>query len=118
MSGASAVENSNSYVAANIFQPAFIEGTSEKKGSLHILYVDDNRIAVEVSKQILTMENNFEIETASSVDEAFQKIERQPFDAVISDYEMPQKNGLDFLKELRQQQKDIPFILFTVKGRE
>jgi len=118
MSGASAVENSNSYVAANIFQPAFIEGTSEKKGSLHILYVDDNRIAVEVSKQILTMENNFEIETASSVDEAFQKIERQPFDAVISDYEMPQKNGLDFLKELRQQQNDIPFILFTGKGRE
>ncbi len=33
-------------------------------------------------------------------------------------YEMPQKNGLDFLKELREQKNEIPFILFTGKGRE
>ncbi len=76
------------------------------------------KLVIEVSKQILTMENNFEIEPASSVDEAFQKLERQTYDAIISDYEMPQKNGLDFLKELRQQRKDISFILFTGKGRE
>ena len=31
---------------------------------------------------------------------------------------MPIKNGLEFLKELRDQQSDIPFILFTGKGRE
>jgi PAS domain S-box-containing protein len=113
-----ALQDLNSKVSENICKPAFIEGTSEKNDRLRILYVDDNRIAVEISKQILTMENNFEIETASSVAEAFQKLEKQSFDAIISDYEMPQKNGLDFLKELRAQQKDIPFILFTGKGRE
>ena len=31
---------------------------------------------------------------------------------------MPQKTGLEFLKELREQQNEIPFILFTGKGRE
>jgi PAS domain S-box-containing protein len=31
---------------------------------------------------------------------------------------MPHKNGLEFLKELREQGKEIPFILFTGKGRE
>jgi CheY-like chemotaxis protein len=45
-------------------------------------------------------------------------MERQTFDAIVSDYEIPLKNGLDFLKELRQQQRDKPFILFTGKGRE
>ena len=64
------------------------------------------------------MENNFEVDNASSVDEALKKMEHQPYDAVVSDYEMPQKNGLDFLKELREKNNQIPFILFIGKGRE
>ena len=40
------------------------------------------------------------------------------YDVVVSDYEMPQKDGLQFLKELREQNNEIPFILFTGKGRE
>jgi PAS domain S-box-containing protein len=64
------------------------------------------------------MENNFEIDNATSVDEAFKKLEQQPYDAIVSDYEMPQKNGLDFLKKIREENNQIPFILFTGKGRE
>ena len=101
-----------------LFNPYLSLAVLKRKESLRVLHVDDDQGVLEVSKQILTMENNFEIESASSVDEAFQKLERQNYDAIISDYEMPLKNGLDFLKELRQQQKDIPFILFTGKGRE
>ena len=100
---------------------SFIVNTSSalaKKDTLHILHVDDDVCLLEVSKQILLMENNFEVENVTSVDEAFQKIEQQPYDAIVSDYEMPQKNGLEFLKELREQKNDIPFILFTGKGRE
>ena len=89
-----------------------------KKESFHILHVDDDVCFLQLSKQILSMENDFEIENATSVDEAFKKIEGQTYDAIVSDFEMPQKNGLDFLKELRQQQRDIPFILFTGRGRE
>jgi len=44
-----------------------------KKDSLHILHVDDDVCFLEVSKQILSMENNFEIESVTSVDEAFKK---------------------------------------------
>jgi DNA-binding response OmpR family regulator len=91
---------------------------SIKKKDIKVLHVDDELSLLEVSKQILTLENNFEIENATSVDEAFKKMEKQQYDAIISDYEMPQKNGLDFLKELRAQNNTIPFILFTGKGRE
>ncbi|HUK85647.1 MAG TPA: PAS domain S-box protein, partial [Candidatus Acidoferrum sp.] len=118
MRRANAIEDSNPKVIENICQPSFIEDTSTKKVSLHILHVDDDQTLIEVSKQILTIENNFEIESALSVKEAFQKLGKQNYDAIISDYEMPLKDGLDFLKELRQQQNDIPFILFTGKGRE
>jgi PAS domain S-box-containing protein len=89
-----------------------------KKDLLHILHVDDDVCLLEVSKQILLMENSFEVENVTSVDEAFKKMEQQTYDAVVSDYEMPNKNGLEFLKELRDQKNDITFILFTGKGRE
>ncbi len=92
--------------------------TANGKSRLRILHVDDDPCILEISKSILEMECNFEVDTALSVDEACKKMKAQSYDAVISDYEMPQKNGLDFLKELRQQKNGIPFILFTGKGRE
>ncbi|MGO8807713.1 MAG: PAS domain S-box protein [Candidatus Bathyarchaeia archaeon] len=92
--------------------------SSTKKNVIRILHVDDDLCILEVSKQILIMENNFDIENASSVVEAIRKMKEKIYDAIISDYEMPNKNGLDFLKELREQNNQIPFILFTGKGRE
>ncbi len=85
---------------------------------IKILHVDDDPSIVEVSKQILETDNNFEVDNASSVDEAFRKLEKQSFDVVVSDYEMPLKNGLDFLSELREKKNKIPFILLTGRGRE
>ena len=105
--------------ATDTISPILIDSTTlGKKDYLHILHVDDDLSLLEVSKQILIRENNFEIENVTSVDEAFKKMEQQPFDAIVSDYEMPQKNGLEFLKQLREQNNQIPFILFTGKGRE
>jgi len=118
MSRANALQDSNSKVIETTFQPALIVGTSEKKDCLRVLHVDDDQGLLEVSKQILLMENNFEIENAFSVDEAFEKLEKQTYDAIVSDYEMPRKNGLEFLRELREQHRETPFILFTGKGRE
>ncbi len=99
--------------------PVLIDSTvTGKKECLHILHVDDDVSLLEVSKQILSMENNFQIDTALSVDEAFRKMEKQPYDVIVSDYEMPLKTGLEFLKDLREQKNEVPFILFTGKGRE
>ena len=92
--------------------------TAEATGRLRILHVDDDPCILQVSKDILEMEGNFEVDTALSVDEAVKKMEEQSYDAVISDYEMPQKNGLQFLKELREKHNKIPFVIFTGKGRE
>ena len=82
------------------------------------MHVDDDVSFLRVSKLILELENKFEVDTATSVDEAFCKLETQPYDAVVSDYDMPIKDGLDFLKELREQKNDIAFIIFTGRGRE
>ena len=92
---------------------------SNKKSAIRVLHVDDDSAALDISKRIMMdMNADLEFDCANSVDEAFQKLSTGQYDVVISDYEMPQKNGLQFLKELREQKNEIPFILFTGKGRE
>jgi PAS domain S-box-containing protein len=87
---------------------------------IRILHVDDDSSVLEISKIILNdIENKFVIDVANSVDEAFEKLSSgNRYDIIISDYEMPQRNGLDFLKELKERKIKTPFVLFTGKGRE
>ena len=91
---------------------------TDYEDSLNILHVDDDVVFLEVSKLILEMEGKFKIDNASSPEEAFQKLGKQAYDAIVSDYEMPSKNGLQFLKELREQGNTVPFAIFTGKSRE
>jgi PAS domain S-box-containing protein len=93
--------------------------TASRQEFVRILHVDDDMPIQSTTKLLLQdMNNNFEIESASSVDEAFLKLSAQSFDVIVSDFEMPCKNGLDLLKELREKNNRVPFILFTGKGRE
>ncbi len=92
---------------------------SKEANSIRVLHVDDDAPLREILKLILLdLDGGFEIDQASCVEEALNKLAVGSYDVVVSDYEMPQKNGLQFLTELRQQKNDIPFILFTGKGRE
>ena len=92
---------------------------SNKKSAIHVLHVDDDPSLQEITKlMLLDLDSSFEIDHACCVDEGFSKLAVGRYDVVVSDYEMPQKDGLQFLKELREQKIDIPFIIFTGKGRE
>ena len=88
------------------------------KRPMRVLHVDDEISLLKIAKQCLEMEGRFKVDTASSVREAMEKASRESYDAIVSDYQMPEKDGLEFLKELRQNGNNIPFILFTCKGRE
>ncbi len=90
----------------------------KQKGVIQVLHVDDDLSFLEISEQIMRDMGNFKVENACCADEALKKLSSGNYDIVISDYEMPQKNGLQLLRELREQKNEIPFILFTGRGRE
>ena len=85
---------------------------------LYILYVDDEPVLLKATKDYL--EKNFElrVDSVDSATKAIELIDKNRYDAIISDYEMPEMNGIDFLKKIRSMDHEIPFIIFTGKGRE
>lgn len=85
-----------------------------------ILYVDDEPTLLEIAKLFLERNGDYLVETRESADTAMEILEKTRIDAVISDYQMPGKDGLEFLRIIRENPElnDIPFILFTGKGRE
>jgi PAS domain S-box-containing protein len=83
-----------------------------------VLYVDDEPDLLEIGKIFLEETGDFSVTTVDSASAAFDLLKTQHFDAIISDYQMPETDGLEFLKQVRLLYKELPFILFTGKGRE
>jgi len=83
-----------------------------------ILCVDDEQDLLEVAQLFLEESGAFKVVTATSAREALASASVTPYDAIISDYQMPGMNGIEFLKEVRRRFGDLPFILFTGRGRE
>ena len=85
---------------------------------IHVLYVDDEPDLLELGKTFLEKAGDLLVDTAISAQQALTMLECSPYDAIISDFQMPEMDGISFLKHVRAQPNEIPFILFTGKGRE
>lgn len=85
---------------------------------ISLLYVDDEPELLDLCKRFLELDGEFSVFTAPSADQGLQTLTGGGFDAIISDYQMPEKDGIEFLKQVRAEKGDIPFILFTGRGRE
>ncbi len=85
---------------------------------IQVLHVDDDDAFRKVSTQFLEQEG-FEVVTVDSAHAALQELSGDhAIDCVVSDYDMPDFNGLEFLDEVRANDPVLPFILFTGKGSE
>ena len=84
----------------------------------HLLYVDDEEILLDITSRYLSQSDNFTVDTASSAKEALELLQNKYYDAIVSDYQMPEMDGIAFLEHLRGNGNTIPFILFTGKGRD
>lgn len=91
----------------------------DEHAEIVVLIVDDDPSMLDLTATFLERERDeFTVISESFGDEALGRLERERVDAVVSDYDMPKMNGLDFLEEVRHDHPDTPFILFTGKGSE
>lgn len=83
-----------------------------------VLYIDDERTLLTLTQIYLKEEANLDVEVAASAEEGLELLRSESFDAIISDYDMPDMDGIELLKCVRKDNPNIPFIVFTGKGRE
>jgi PAS domain S-box-containing protein len=90
----------------------------EENGMYKVLYVDDEPVLLEIVKIFLEKTKEFTIDVTTSVNEVLKSDKLRSYDAIISDYQMPGMDGISFLKYVHTEFGDIPFIIFTGKGKE
>ncbi len=83
-----------------------------------ILLVDDEPGIRESVQAYLSCNENWQVEVARDVKEAWEKIQQQTPDLIVSDIMMPEVNGLEFLEQLREdaRYKNLSVVLLTAKG--
>ncbi len=83
-----------------------------------VLYVDDEQALLDLGKLFLERTGEFQVEIALSAIDALASPAFPSYDVIVSDYQMPGIDGIAFLKIVRERFGDVPFILFTGRGRE
>jgi putative nucleotidyltransferase with HDIG domain len=78
-----------------------------------ILFVDDEVNALSAFKRLFFIENDIEVYTAKNGTDALKILGCQEIDLVVSDMRMPQLNGNDFLKYIRDKYPNIMRIMLT-----
>ena len=82
----------------------------------HILVVDDDPLVCKGLKFNLE-QAGYKVATATTAHTARELSERTPFDAAILDIGLPDDNGLDLCKHLKER-RDLPVIFLTARRRE
>jgi PAS domain S-box-containing protein len=83
-----------------------------------VIFIDDEESMLELIKEILEDGGDIEVVTEANSLKAIERLEQESFDVIICDYQMPSKNGIEVLRELRGHGNTTPFIMFTARGKD
>ena len=86
---------------------------------IRVLHVDDNVDFLEVAAEFLATEDErIEVTTAVDAESGLAELTDGDVDCIVSDFDIPGENGIEFLETVREDVPELPFILFTGKGSE
>jgi PAS domain S-box-containing protein len=92
---------------------------ADNGGGIRVLHVDDDPAFADTVAAFLQRENDrVTVETATNAESGLEHLDAADVDCVVSDYEMPGTDGLEFLEAVRERHPELPFVLFTGKGSE
>jgi DNA-binding NtrC family response regulator len=86
---------------------------AESSESVIIVIVDDEEMVLKSLNSLLTLETSYTVKTFLSTSEALDFIKKNDVDLVVSDYLMPDMDGLSFLDRVKQMRPEVPRIILT-----
>jgi PAS domain S-box-containing protein len=88
-------------------------------GAIDVLHVDDDPSVLDLAEAYF--EREFDAAAVTSVTDpeaALDRLDGDSFDCIVSDYDMPEMDGLEFFEAIPERHRKIPFVLYTGKGSE
>jgi PAS domain S-box-containing protein len=86
---------------------------------VHVLHVDDEPLLADTVATFLEREHDqMSVQTATSPTDGLEQLATHDIDCIVSDYDMPDMHGIEFLAAVREDYPELPFILYTGKGSE
>jgi CheY-like chemotaxis protein len=82
------------------------------KPKRNVLVVDDERTVCASCRKILSQEG-YNVDTALSSREALSKVKGNGFDAVVTDWKMPEIDGIEMARRIKQEHPNVAVILIT-----
>jgi CheY-like chemotaxis protein len=84
---------------------------------IRVLHVDDDPDIPRLATEFLERAHDrLTVEAVSDAEAGLERLRAASYDCVVSDYEMPGQDGIEFLESVRERHPDLPFILFTGKA--
>jgi DNA-binding NtrC family response regulator len=99
--------------AAVITRRNLIEMPSSPRGSVLII---DDEVGIRESLQTLLELEGYDVETAANGEQGISRIGDRPFDLVLLDLALPDRNGIDLLAEIRAHAPQLSVIMITAYG--
>lgn len=87
--------------------------STEESNKQRVLILDDEQMVLTSLSSFLTLETDYEVVTFSSPEEALKYVEQNPTDLVISDYLMPEMDGIAFLAKVKEINPHVTRIILT-----
>lgn len=85
------------------------------KREKRILLIDDEEIILKVIREELRYEG-YSVDTANDAETGYEMIQKQHYDLVLLDYQMPTKNGLELLVDIKALYPNLPAMIMTAFG--
>lgn len=77
-----------------------------------LLVIDDNEWVRDTLKQLLVM-SGYQVDVADDGEMGFNKVKSKRYDVVLTDIQMPQVDGIELLKQIKEYDAGLPVIMIT-----
>lgn len=85
---------------------------------IRVLYVDDDTTALRTRGRLLGNHKRLSVICRADVASGLGELATNRIDCILSDYEMPGRDGVEFLHAVRAEYPDLPFIFFSSHASE